>query len=282
MLVRKSPLKPGLAQRVAGELSRTARDACLLPAFDPESQDFITLLALSAPYNSEGSASSHPCPALALTDGLRATGRASWKPDACRDILGMPATQPPRVPRGQLRRRPAVTIRHAAGARRQHQIMSLALGGLFRCGIARLPAIPFRLTTINGGPCSDQKRSTYSCSAQVFSEADKVTQLSGLHDTCRRTVLPGVTGNLTFNISAAAPVTTAPNERPAVPLPPTAPLSVCPRSNSAAHSAPNETAPRVSYGCSCAVTGGTVLRPDFRRRITASRSRTSLWKRAVL
>lgn len=37
----------------------------------------------------------------------------------------------------------------------------------------------------------------------VFSEADKVTQLSGLHDTCRRTVLPGVTGNLTFNISAA-------------------------------------------------------------------------------
>ncbi|KAG0424728.1 hypothetical protein HPB47_028059 [Ixodes persulcatus] len=38
----------------------------------------------------------------------------------------------------------------------------------------------------------------------VFSEGEKMTQLSGLHDTCRRTVLPGVTGNLTFNISAAA------------------------------------------------------------------------------
>ncbi|GIX70697.1 uncharacterized protein CEXT_50891, partial [Caerostris extrusa] len=33
--------------------------------------------------------------------------------------------------------------------------------------------------------------------------ATKTTHLSGIHDTCRRTVEPGVTGNFTFNISSA-------------------------------------------------------------------------------
>ncbi|XP_022254525.1 uncharacterized protein LOC111088502 [Limulus polyphemus] len=37
----------------------------------------------------------------------------------------------------------------------------------------------------------------------VFSAYSRVTRMSGLHDTCSRNVQPGVTGNLTFNITAA-------------------------------------------------------------------------------
>ncbi|UYV68913.1 hypothetical protein LAZ67_6001636 [Cordylochernes scorpioides] len=37
----------------------------------------------------------------------------------------------------------------------------------------------------------------------VYSGNDKHTQVSGLHDTCHRSAVPGISGNLTFNISAA-------------------------------------------------------------------------------
>ncbi|CAN8005145.1 unnamed protein product, partial [Ixodes hexagonus] len=151
-----------------GELSRTARDACLPPSFDSDSQDFITLL--------EGSGSSHPCPSLVGTDGLRATGRASWKPDGCRDVLGC-------------RRHSHLEFRTDGCASQQPPAaQSLCHGGWQENGKNYL------ITGLKGSKAKF---------CFVFSEGEKMTQLSGLHDTCRRTVLPGVTGNLTFNISAA-------------------------------------------------------------------------------
>lgn len=38
---------------------------------------------------------------------------------------------------------------------------------------------------------------------QVYWTNDKTTHLTGIHDTCRRTIEPGITGNFTFNISSA-------------------------------------------------------------------------------
>lgn len=178
-----------------GELSRTARDACVPPAFDPESQDFITLLALSAPFGGDGSALSHPCPALALTDGLRATGRASWKPDGCRDVLGC-------------RRHSHLEFR-AAGCGGEEQVSPAAAATSPAAATPRA-LVASRTFQCHGGWQENGRnylitglKGSKDKFCFVFSEADKVTQLSGLHDTCRRTVLPGVTGNITFNISAA-------------------------------------------------------------------------------
>ncbi|XP_042145182.1 uncharacterized protein LOC8043879 [Ixodes scapularis] len=169
-----------------GELSRTARDACLPPAFDPDSQDFITLLGTTAVafyFGTKGSASSHPCPSLVGTDGLRATGRASWKPDGCRDVLGC-------------RRHSHLEFRTDGCASQQPPAaQSLVASTTFQChGGWQENGKNYLITGLKGSKAKF---------CFVFSEGEKMTQLSGLHDTCRRTVLPGVTGNLTFNISAA-------------------------------------------------------------------------------
>ncbi|KAL3252310.1 hypothetical protein MRX96_017637, partial [Rhipicephalus microplus] len=191
-----------------GELSRTARDACAPPAFDPESQDFITLLALSAPFGGDGSALSHPCPALALTDGLRATGRASWKPDGCRDVLGC-------------RRHSHLEFR-AAGCGGEEQVLSAAAATSPAAATPRA-LVASRTFQCHGGWQENGRnylitglKGSKDKFCFVFSEADKVTQLSGLHDTCRRTVLPGVTGNITFNISAAGDCDFQPSGAPSI------------------------------------------------------------------
>ncbi|KAH8035220.1 hypothetical protein HPB51_004461 [Rhipicephalus microplus] len=151
--------------------------------------------ALSAPFGGDGSALSHPCPALALTDGLRATGRASWKPDGCRDVLGC-------------RRHSHLEFR-AAGCGGEEQVLSAAATSPAAATPRALVAS--RTFQCHGGWQENGRnylitglKGSKDKFCFVFSEADKVTQLSGLHDTCRRTVLPGVTGNITFNISAAA------------------------------------------------------------------------------
>ncbi|XP_064477625.1 uncharacterized protein LOC135391321 isoform X2 [Ornithodoros turicata] len=155
-----------------GELTRSAREACLPPAYEPNTQDFITLV--------ESSGTLRPCPALVSTDGLRVSGRAAWRPDGpCRDL--------------------------AVGCRSRHQLEFLA-----NCPASSSDEDRLATFQCHGSWAENGKnyliaglKGSRAKYCFVFWEGEKVTQLSGLHDTCRRSALPGLTGNLTFNISAA-------------------------------------------------------------------------------
>ncbi|XP_023240911.1 uncharacterized protein LOC111639296 isoform X1 [Centruroides sculpturatus] len=154
-----------------GGFSRRPQDACA-PTLPDMSTEFVTLITRSP--------TARKCPRIVETNGLRVqAGRTSIvKADLCRETT-------------------AVVV----GCRAHDTLEFLTMCASFKdvqtfhChGNWEENGRSYLITGLKNS------RAKYCF---VYSTNDKVTHLSGLHDTCHRTVSPGVTGNLTFNISAA-------------------------------------------------------------------------------
>ncbi|GFT35160.1 uncharacterized protein NPIL_328321 [Nephila pilipes] len=158
-----------------GDIARSSQEACH-SAFSEiySNQDFITLVAPSAP--------SSGCPQLVDTNGLRVqVGKvvsSSFRPELCRDsaarVVGC---------------RSHDTIEFLTSCASFTDVQSFLCHGDWEEN-----GRSYLVTGLRNS------RNKYCF---VYWSNDKTTHLSGIHDTCRRTVEPGVTGNFTFNISSA-------------------------------------------------------------------------------
>ncbi|XP_076318503.1 uncharacterized protein LOC143229686 [Tachypleus tridentatus] len=154
-----------------GNFARRAEDACLPPVHVPGSQEYITLVT-STPHT-------NLCPAVAETDGLRVeTGKLGSLPDKCTQystaVVGC---------------RNDNTLEFLTKCASYQELKR------FQChGTWEEKGRTYLVTGLR------ESRSKFCF---VFSSNSRVTRMSGLHDTCSRSIQPGITGNLTFNITAA-------------------------------------------------------------------------------
>ncbi|XP_076353236.1 uncharacterized protein LOC143248619 isoform X2 [Tachypleus tridentatus] len=153
-----------------GSFVRRAEDACP-PVRVSGPQEYITLVT-STPRTKL-------CPALAETNGLRVeTGRLSSLPDKCTQystaVVGC---------------RSDSTLEFLTTCASYRDLKR------FQChGAWEENGRTYLVTGLR------ESRRKYCF---VFSAHSRVTRMSGLHDTCSRSIQPGITGNLTFNITAA-------------------------------------------------------------------------------
>ncbi|GFX20835.1 uncharacterized protein TNCV_78901 [Trichonephila clavipes] len=158
--------------RIAGEFARRPHDACSSPRYDSGGMDYITLVAPSATV--------FPlCPHLVETDGLRIAANKNHIPsDQCQDsavkVVGC-------------RSHETLEFLSTCETVREHMT--------FQCqGTWEENGRNYLIAGLKGS----KVRYCF-----VYYSNPKMTQFSGLPDTCRRTIVPGVTGNLTFNITSA-------------------------------------------------------------------------------
>lgn len=155
-----------------GEFARRPHDACSSPRYDSGGMEFTTLVASSASVISL-------CPQLVETDGLRiAASRNHIRADQCQDsavkVVGC-------------RSHETLEFLSTCETAREHMT--------FQCqGMWEENGRNYLIAGLKGS------NARYCF---VYSSNPKMTQFSGLPDTCRRTIVPGVTGNLTFNITSA-------------------------------------------------------------------------------
>ncbi|XP_054719213.1 uncharacterized protein LOC129228555 [Uloborus diversus] len=158
-----------------GDLARSPQEACHMISPDVyNGQEFVTLVA--------NSATSSGCPQLVETNGLRVQmgklASSSFRPELCHDssarIVGCRSTD---------------SIEFLTSCASFTDVKS------FHChGDWEENGRSYLVTGL---------RNTKTKYCFVYWTNDKTTHLSGIHDTCRRTIEPGVTGNFTFNISSA-------------------------------------------------------------------------------
>ncbi|XP_076347420.1 uncharacterized protein LOC143245212 isoform X2 [Tachypleus tridentatus] len=151
-----------------GKFARRVEDACQPPIHVPGTQEYITLVT-STPDTDH-------CPALAETNGLRIeTGHL---PDKCTkyttDIVGC---------------RSDYTLEVLTTCASYRDLKRFQCHGTWE---------EKGRTYIVTGLEESRRKVCF-----VFSARSRVTLMSGLHGTCSRSVQPGVTGNITFNITAA-------------------------------------------------------------------------------
>ncbi|XP_055930666.1 uncharacterized protein LOC129960940 isoform X1 [Argiope bruennichi] len=155
-----------------GEFARRPHDACSSPRYDSGGMDYITLVAHSASVIAL-------CPQLAETNGLRiASNKNHIRSDQCQDsavkVVGC-------------RSHDSLEFLSTCETVREHMT--------FQCqGTWEENGRNYLIAGLKGS----KVRYCF-----VYYSNPKMTQFSGLPDTCRRTIVPGVTGNLTFNITSA-------------------------------------------------------------------------------
>ncbi|GIX90275.1 uncharacterized protein CEXT_293341 [Caerostris extrusa] len=153
-------------------LQRRPHDACSSPRYDSGGMDYITLVAPSATVFAL-------CPHLVETNGLRiAATKNHIRSDQCQDsavkVVGC-------------RSHETLEFLSTCETVREHMT--------FQCqGTWEENGRNYLIAGLKGS----KVRYCF-----VYYSNPKMTQFSGLPDTCRRTIVPGVTGNLTFNITSA-------------------------------------------------------------------------------
>ncbi|XP_015912397.2 uncharacterized protein [Parasteatoda tepidariorum] len=158
-----------------GDLARSSQEACHSAFTDTYSnQEFVTLVAPSA--------TSSGCPQLVETNGLRIqVGKvvtSSFRPELCRDSAAK-----------------VVGCRSSDSIEFLTSCASFSDVQSFHChGDWEENGRSYLVTGL---------RNSKNKYCFVYWSNDKTTHLTGIHDTCRRTIEPGITGNFTFNISSA-------------------------------------------------------------------------------
>ncbi|KAG8195918.1 hypothetical protein JTE90_001152 [Oedothorax gibbosus] len=156
-----------------GDMARSKQEACNSAFSDMyTNKEFVTLIAHSATPSS--------CPQLVDTNGIRVqSGKVtSFRPELCRDLnvqmVGCQSND---------------AIEFLTSCQSITDIQS------FHChGDWEENGKSYLITGM---------RNSKNKFCFVYWSNDKTTHLSGIHDTCRRSIEPGVTGNFTFHISSA-------------------------------------------------------------------------------
>ncbi|XP_076347978.1 uncharacterized protein LOC143245501 [Tachypleus tridentatus] len=160
-----------IAELQIGKFARNIEDACIPPVHVSGFQDYITLVT-STPNTDH-------CPALAETNGLRIEpGKLSSLSEKCSKYVTA-----------------MVGCRSDSSLKLLMTCASYQDEKRFQChGTWEEKGRNYLIT----GLIESRQKFCF-----VFSSSSRVTRMSGLHDTCSRNVQPGITGNLTFNITAA-------------------------------------------------------------------------------